>query len=143
MINSTTKSLLKPRLFKVALDLCLIAIMGMMLFSPLIASDSLRPTITISKAQGDQCVLPADEIRRVHPGILKHDRIATVREGIRTVKSGKELQGSLKACVNCHAIKEKDEYVRVDNPKHFCKSCHIFAGVSFDCFQCHRDIPEQ
>jgi hypothetical protein len=104
--------------------------------------NSLYPKVTISKAQGDKCVLPREEIRKVHPDMLKHDRINTMRKGIRSKADGTLLDGSLKACINCHAIKKDDKYLRIDNENHFCQSCHIYAGVSFDCFQCHRDIPE-
>ncbi len=104
---------------------------------------SLYPEVTISKAQGDKCVRPREEIRKIHPDLLKHDRINTMRKGIRSKADGKSLDGSLKACVNCHAIKEDGQYLRIDSEKHFCSSCHIYAGVSFDCFQCHRDIPEK
>jgi hypothetical protein len=110
----------------------------------IIAQDSeLYPSLIISKAQGDECVRPREEIRKIHPDLLKHDRISTLRSGIRSKKDGKPLDGSLKACINCHAIKKDGKYVRIDDKQHFCSSCHIYAGVSFDCFQCHRDIPEK
>lgn len=103
----------------------------------------LGPDITIPESSGDQCVLPSDEMRRTHPDLLKHDRIKTMREGIRTQTDGKMLAGSLKECINCHAIKdEKNQYVRIGNDQHFCVSCHKYAAVMIDCFQCHRDIPE-
>jgi len=108
-------------------------------------NSGLYPKITVSKAQGDKCVRPPAEIRRLHPDMLKHDRIQTMRKGVRAQADGKELDGSLKACINCHAIKDsKDDsgYVRIDNNQHFCVSCHKFAAVTIDCFQCHRDIPQ-
>jgi hypothetical protein len=104
----------------------------------------LGPEITIPQSSGSQCVIPSDEMRRRHPDLLKHDRILTVREGVREQSDGKPLAGSLKACINCHAIKDdKSQYVRIDNGQHFCVSCHKYAAVSIDCFQCHRDIPEE
>lgn len=110
------------------------------------ATDShggLGPEITIPESSGDQCVIPSAEMRRRHPDLLKHDRIKTLREGIRQQTDGKALTGSLKACINCHAIKDdKSQYVRIDNEQHFCVSCHKYAAVTIDCFQCHRDIPE-
>ena len=103
----------------------------------------MGPDIHIPESSGDQCVLPADEMRRRHPDLLKHDRIKTVREGIRTQTDGKALVGSLSECINCHAVKdEKSQFVRIDNDQHFCVSCHKYAAVTIDCFQCHRDIPE-
>ena len=104
--------------------------------------DGLGPEITIPESSGKTCILPSDQMRRLHPEYLKHDRILTMREGIRA-SNGKPLDGSLKQCINCHAIKDGDNnYVRIDNDKHFCKSCHNYAAVTIDCFQCHRDIPE-
>ncbi|MCU7836327.1 MAG: hypothetical protein KZQ83_13880 [gamma proteobacterium symbiont of Taylorina sp.] len=102
----------------------------------------LGPRVTIPESSGDKCILPASEMRRRHPDLLKHDRIQTLREGLRANADGSMLDGSLKQCVNCHAIKSDDKYVRIDNNEHFCVSCHKYAAVSIDCFQCHRDIPE-
>ncbi len=105
--------------------------------------DGLGPSITIPESSGEQCVLPSDEMRRMHPDLLKHDRILTHREGVRAQSDGKPLAGSLKGCINCHAIKDDNgQFVRIDNKQHFCVSCHQYAAVTIDCFQCHRDIPE-
>ena len=58
--------------------------------------------------------------------------------GIRTSKH------SLKQCISCHAVKdESGEYVRSDDPKHFCSTCHEYASVSIDCFDCHSDTPRE
>ncbi len=103
----------------------------------------LYPHVNIPASAGDSCVRPSAEMRKVHPDLLKHDRINTMRLGIRSQENGKILDGSLKACINCHAIKKDEKYVRIDSEEHFCSSCHIYAGVSFDCFQCHRDTPEK
>lgn len=105
--------------------------------------NELGPEITIPESSGEKCILPEAEMRRRHPDLLKHDRIQTLREGVRAKADGKTLDGSLKQCVNCHAVKdESNKYVRIDNDQHFCASCHKYAAVSIDCFQCHRDIPE-
>jgi hypothetical protein len=107
-----------------------------------VEQNDLGPKITIPESNGEKCILPEAEMRRRHPDLLKHDRILTLREGVRA-KDGKPLKGSLKQCVNCHATKdESNKYVRIDNDQHFCVSCHKYAAVSIDCFQCHRDIPE-
>ncbi len=104
----------------------------------------LYPKITIPESAGKKCVRPEDEMRKVHPDLLKHDRISTMRHGVRNKADGKPLDGSLKACISCHAIKKDDgQYVRITDEKHFCSSCHQYVGVSLDCFQCHRDIPEK
>jgi hypothetical protein len=112
-----------------------------------VEQSELGPKITISESSGDECVLPEDQMRREHPDLLKHDRIQTLREGVRAQADStgtlKSLDGSLKQCVNCHATKdENNKYVRIDNDEHFCASCHKYAAVTIDCFQCHRDIPE-
>jgi hypothetical protein len=31
--------------------------------------------------------------------------------------------------------------VRVDSRDHFCNSCHSYAGITIDCFQCHNSQP--
>ena len=109
----------------------------------LAGQDGLGPKITIPESSGKQCVMPVDEIRRKHPDILKHDRIKTMREGVRAEANGANLTGSLKQCINCHAVKDdNNQFVRIDNDQHFCASCHKYAAVTVDCFQCHRDIPE-
>jgi len=106
--------------------------------------DGLGPDITLpANSEGKSCILPSEQMRREHPDLLKHDRIQTLREGVRAKADGNVLDGSLKQCVNCHAVKdESDKFVRIDNEQHFCVSCHKYAAVSIDCFQCHRDIPE-
>lgn len=105
--------------------------------------DGLGPKITIPESSGESCLLPSEQMRREHPDLLKHDRIQTLRIGVRAKADGTMLDGSLKQCVNCHAVKdESNKFVRIDNDQHFCVSCHKYAAVSIDCFQCHRDIPE-
>jgi len=31
--------------------------------------------------------------------------------------------------------------VTVDDPQHFCRTCHDYAAVRPDCFQCHASRP--
>ncbi|MES9902499.1 MAG: sulfur reduction protein DsrJ [Sedimenticola sp.] len=96
-----------------------------------------------SKAAGlgaDGCVAPKAEMRRNHMDYLKHDRVATVRQGIR------ETKASLAACVDCHAGKDdKGGYTPVSDEGQFCESCHSYVGVNlyFACFQCHRKTPQE
>jgi len=85
-----------------------------------------------------QCVEPEDVMKRDHMEFILHQRDETMQKGIRTTKH------SLKQCISCHAVKDDNgEYVRIDDPsnKHFCATCHEFAAVSIDCFQCHADTP--
>lgn len=76
-------------------------------------------------------------MRRNHMRMLMHQRNQTVHQGVR----GKA--DSLKNCVTCHAVKGDDgQFVKFSNPKHFCRSCHDYAAVSIDCFECHASRPE-
>jgi len=90
-----------------------------------------------AKGKGDKCVAPTDWMRRYHMTALTHKRDETVHEGIRTKKF------SLKACIDCHAVNGDDgKPVTVSDPRHFCRTCHDYAAVSVDCFQCHASRPE-
>jgi predicted CXXCH cytochrome family protein len=83
-----------------------------------------------------ECVEPEEEMRRNHMNYILHQRDKTVHDGIRT------RQYALEECINCHASKGEDgEYIRVEDSRHFCASCHTYASVKIDCFQCHADVP--
>ena len=91
---------------------------------------------TIAKGKGDHCVRDVDFMRRYHMTMLKHQRDETVHEGVR----GGDF--SIRGCVNCHVVNGPDgQAVGYDNPKHFCRSCHSYASVSIDCFECHASKP--
>ena len=48
-----------------------------------------------------------------------------------------ELRGLL------HQVKGADgRAVTVSSPQHFCRSCHDYAAVKVDCFECHASRPE-
>ena len=101
------------------------------------AGDSLLPDIPeaqarFSEAQG--CVEPTGEMRRNHMEYILHQRDETVHEGIRT------KQYSLNECIDCH-VSDAQDAPRVSSEEHFCNSCHSYAAVSIDCFQCHADRP--
>ena len=85
-----------------------------------------------SDTQG--CVEPTDEMRARHMEYILDQRDATMHEGIRT------KQYSLVECINCH-VSDAPDAPRYDSEKHFCNSCHTYASVSIDCFQCHADRP--
>lgn len=99
---------------------------------PAVAGD-IGPVIP-KAIKGKQCVEETTEMRKNHMDYLKSHRDATLREGIRT------KQYSLKACLDCHVPAEAT--AASEKEGHFCKNCHEFAGVSFDCFQCHSTRPE-
>ncbi len=96
------------------------------------------PLPVIAKGKGDKCVEPTDWMRRNHMRALMHKRDETMYEGDRTAKH------SLKECVSCHAVPGSDgRPVTVADPKHFCRTCHDYAAVKVDCFECHASRPEQ
>jgi predicted CXXCH cytochrome family protein len=91
-----------------------------------------------AKGKGESCVAPTDWMRRNHMKALLHQRDMTVHEGVRGT------QFSLKDCVSCHAVKGEDgRPVTISSPKHFCRSCHDYAAVSIDCFECHASTPAE
>lgn len=102
------------------------------------------PMPEIPKAKGNfspeqSCVEPTDVMRRQHGLLLKHYRSDTMRHGVRT------LHYSLVACINCHVTAdETGNYPTVhQNSEHFCRSCHTYAAVNIDCFQCHTSKPDE
>jgi [DsrC]-trisulfide reductase subunit J len=96
------------------------------------------PYPDIARGQGESCVADTDFMRRNHMSLLMHQRDDTMRKGIRS------KQYSLKECLACHAVAGPDAIpVTVEDPKHFCRSCHDYAAVKIDCFQCHASRPEQ
>ncbi len=88
-------------------------------------------------SRGEQCVEPTDVIRRNHMKFLLHQRDETMHRGIRTTKH------SLKNCISCHASKDDNgKYIPINAEGEFCQSCHAYAAVTLDCFQCHATVPE-
>ena len=87
------------------------------------------PAVKIDKAGA--CVAPTEEMRRDHMRMLLHQRDRTVRQGIR------EPRFSLKNCVECHAAHDTGSVLGSDG---FCSSCHAYASVSIDCFECHTPL---
>ncbi len=106
----------------------------------LVGCDASPLTINLSTARekAEQCVELTDDMRRNHMVYLDQHRDATVIEGIRTKKH------SLTECINCHVSETKADGDALHYPdqEHFCASCHTYAGVKIDCFQCHADRPQ-
>ena len=95
------------------------------------------PMPVIPKGKGDHCVRDTAFMRRYHMVMLKHQRDDTVHDGVR----GGDF--SIRACVDCHAVAGPDgQPVGYADPKHFCRSCHSYASVSIDCFECHASKPQ-
>lgn len=84
------------------------------------------PTVKIER--GDACVAPTGEMRRDHMKMLLHQRDRTVRQGLR------DTRFSLKECVDCHASVKTGSVLGSEG---FCSSCHSYASVRIDCFECH------
>ena len=84
----------------------------------------------IEKAtQGERCVEDTATMRRDHMRFLEHQRDATVHGGIRGARH------SLKGCIDCHAGAKTRSVAA--SPTDFCVSCHSYAAVKIDCFDCH------
>ncbi len=90
------------------------------------------PAVKIEK--GEACVAPAEDMRRDHMNMLLHQRDRTLRQGIR------EPRFSLKRCIECHAGRETGSVLGKDG---FCSSCHTYASVRIDCFECHTPLRQQ
>lgn len=98
-------------------------------------ANAAAPKPVIEKAvQGERCVEDTDYMRRNHMKLLTHQRDETVHEGIRTKKH------SLKECINCHASRDTGSVTAAKD--NFCVSCHSYAAVKIDCFDCHSSKPQ-
>lgn len=92
----------------------------------------------VPTGKGEKCVEPTDVMRKNHMKFMLHQRDETMHNGIRT------KQHSLKECISCHIQPDKNGQVaRFGDDGHFCSSCHNYAGVNVDCFQCHADRPQE
>ena len=115
------------------------------------------PTIEPA-AKGEQCVADPEFMRRNHMDLLKHQRDDTVFRGIRSAgppqaagaasggrseASGGPTSGSarnsLKECIACHASSKTGSVAKTET--NFCVSCHSYAAVKIDCFECHTAKP--
>ena len=45
---------------------------------------------------------------------------------------------SLKACIDCHADAANRSVAQTET--NFCVSCHRYAAVKIDCFDCHTAL---
>ncbi|MDH5786448.1 MAG: hypothetical protein OEZ16_12690 [Chromatiales bacterium] len=87
--------------------------------------------------KGEQCVEDTDEMRRNHMQYLLKHRDETLREGVRT------KQYSLKQCIECHVPSDDAPAASRTEGEHFCKNCHVYTGVTIDCFECHATKPQK
>lgn len=93
-----------------------------------------KPAIEPART-GTQCVAPPEVMRRDHPAMLKHQRDVTVHRGVR------QARDSLQGCVGCHASAATGSVAQAKTD--FCSSCHGYAAVTIDCFECHASRPAQ
>ena len=92
-----------------------------------------KPLVEI--ANPGKCVAPAEEMRRNHMEMLKHQRDRTMRAGVRGEPA------SLNACIECHASKATGSVLGAaegGKGRNFCESCHSYVAVKLDCFECHQ-----
>jgi hypothetical protein len=91
-------------------------------------------------AHGSSCVQDPAWMKKNHMDLLNHDRDKTMRLGER----GKEVKGSIKACINCHVTPDKKgNYPAITSSEHFCNACHAYVAVKLDCFECHASKPQE
>lgn len=113
----------------------LLLIAALTVAAPVCAADATRvPKPVIEAAKGEKCVESTDFMRRNHMELLKHQRDATMHQGIRTKNH------SLNGCIECHASRRDNSVVGSD--RNFCQSCHSYAAVNIDCFECHASKPK-
>jgi len=124
---------IKSLMHKSLIALAGIAVMAFSVFAYAGEKPSFAPSVPHPTNGTTECVEDEDEMKKNHMKYILHQRDATMHEGIRTKTY------SLKECINCH-VPENSE-IRYGDDKHFCSSCHNYAGVSIDCFQCHTDRP--
>jgi hypothetical protein len=98
------------------------------------AQDARTPGPVIEPARGGACVADPAFMRRNHMDLLKHQRDDTVRLGDRAGRF------SLQACIACHASRQTGSVVHAQT--NFCVSCHSYAAVRIDCFECHAARPK-
>ena len=124
-------------MIKLCLPVLAICLLALVPLRTVLAGDGLFPDVPKAKAhfsETQECVEPLDDMRRNHMEYILHQRDATMHEGIRT------KQHSLVECINCH-VSDAPDAPRYSSEQHFCNSCHTFAAVRIDCFQCHADRP--
>ena len=88
----------------------------------------------IEPARGEKCVAEPAFMRRNHMDLLKHQRSETVHQGVQGAPA------SLKGCIACHASAATGSVAVAKTD--FCVSCHSYAAVKIDCFECHASKPQ-
>jgi len=82
-------------------------------------------------ANEKQCVASKETMRTTHMEMLITWRDRVVRQDDRTLRTadGRTFEMSLtRTCMKCH-----------ENREEFCDKCHLYAGVTPYCWDCHID----
>ena len=96
----------------------------------------------IPEPEGKKCVQPEEEMRKNHMNYILHQRDETMYRGIRA--NIKNEGYSLAECIDCHVFPDENGKIAThDDPEHFCSTCHQYAAVKIDCFDCHADKPQE
>jgi hypothetical protein len=102
------------------------------------SAETPLPVIHEPEGEGVECVEPEEIMRRDHMNFILHQRDETMYKGIRSSKY------SLAECIDCHVQPDENGNIAsVDTEEHFCNTCHEYAGVTIDCFECHADKPQK
>ena len=109
----------------------LLALLAALLAGLAFASGRTAKPVVLIERPG-QCVEATERMRRDHMKLLLHQRDRTVLQGVRTAKH------KLTGCVECHASSKTGSVL---GEQGFCQSCHDYAGVRLDCFECHASKP--
>ena len=109
---------------------------GLTLLAPL-AGLAGTPLPDVHEPEGE-CVEEEDVMRRDHMNFILHQRDETMHRGIRTSKY------SFAECIDCHVQPDENGNIAsFESEEHFCTTCHQYAAVSIDCFDCHADRPQK
>jgi hypothetical protein len=110
-----------------------LAIFVLLVTSPIwfnvFSTASTMPKIEPPPGGEKECVAPIAEMKASHMQLLNVWRDEVLREGQRSavIVDGKEYRKGLQlACMKCHSNKEQ-----------FCDSCHVYASVKPNCWDCH------
>jgi hypothetical protein len=84
----------------------------------------------------EHCVAPTPFMRLKHMKLILHQRDTMVHTGVRSTKD------SIEDCVACHvSYTAEHKAVPINGDGQFCDSCHEYAAVRIDCFECHASVP--
>jgi hypothetical protein len=68
--------------------------------------------------------------------LILHQRDITVHTGVRSTKY------SINDCVACHvSYTAEHNPIPINGEGQFCDTCHEYAAVHLDCFECHATVP--